>query len=364
MPIFCDLPVLNDTFDFYAELRVQLSLAFQYQNRLREAMKGIKKPVQIRFFEKKVRKREKSSGRERVYKYNCHHLRETVEVTDKKGRRKVHHRTRYLKKVDYDDMMKEAALYEYLSLQLDIANRVVDAAQKMLLRGFYHHPDDIPDFDEEARRVAAEVDDVDSHRKWHMSNRVWANYERYSCADENNLHFMSRGELLLHNAFRSCGLLPKYEVQYYDSKSGKRYYPDFSCKIDGKEFYFEYFGMMRDPKYFSDCCDKLRAYAEHGIIPGHNFVAFFSGEASAIRMAPAFEVLKKLRGGRQLLSKESVANYLENPGFIMLDSSQVCRQLPVELLQYINSVAKKHVPKGHRLKSSEKKLLSKNGNRG
>lgn len=353
MPIFCDIPdVLNKEFDFYAEMHVQLSLALQYQQKIKAALSRIVNPGEIRFFKKKVKYKRKKDSEPHVYEYNCHHLRYSETTVDQEGNIKVYHRTRFIKKGEYEEILHDASLCEYLSLQLNIVNSIIDAAKKMLLGSFYHHPDDIPDFEEEACRININIDEVAEHRQWHFSNRVIRDPAKYNCIDENNLSFMSRGELLLHNAFRSCGLLPKYEVLYRDNKSGKCYYPDFSCKINGKTYYFEYFGMMRDPTYFSDCCAKIKSYIQHGIVPGHNFVAFFSGESSGIHMKPVFDVLKSLGCGKSLLRKKSKDDIPS--GLIMLDNSYHNWQFPADLLSMITTYAKKLVPRGHRLKSSEK----------
>lgn len=354
MPIFCNLPTsLNDNFDFYTELRVQFALAVQYRQKIYDLLSKMKSIGEIRFYIKKTKYHRKRDNKDLKYEYNCQHLRYSHSVMDDSGHKKIYHSTRYLKKNEYELIMREAYFYEYIKLQYNIVCDIANKTKNFLLRGFYHHPDDIPDFDDECSKICSQIYDVQHHQEWHFYNRISRDPSKYGCIDENNMRFMSRGELLLNNAFRSCGLMPKYEVLYHDAKTGKNYYPDFSCKIDDKTIYFEYFGMMRDSAYFHECCEKLKSYLQHGIIPGYNFIAFFSGESSAIHMKPVFDTLKALCGKKSLLENYSANNEIL-PGLIALDNSSYIYQISDLIFNTFQEKILPLLPKKHRLKSSEK----------
>ena len=55
------------------------------------------------------------------------------------------------------------------------------------------------------------------------------------------------------------------------------YYPDFTIKHPetGEIYYWEHFGMMDIPEYARSAFSKMQIYANHGIIPGINFITTF-----------------------------------------------------------------------------------------
>lgn len=55
------------------------------------------------------------------------------------------------------------------------------------------------------------------------------------------------------------------------------FYPDFTIRHPhtGKEFYWEHFGKMDDPKYANNAVAKLRFYINHGIIPGEQLITTY-----------------------------------------------------------------------------------------
>ena len=50
--------------------------------------------------------------------------------------------------------------------------------------------------------------------------------------------------------------------------------PDFTIKhpTTGEIFYWEHFGMMDDPAYVKNACDKIRLYSLNGIIPSKQLI--------------------------------------------------------------------------------------------
>lgn len=68
--------------------------------------------------------------------------------------------------------------------------------------------------------------------------------------------------------FRYEGILQLGDISYY---------PDFTIKHPetGAIYYWEHFGMMDKPEYARSAFSKMQIYANHGIIPGINFITTF-----------------------------------------------------------------------------------------
>lgn len=364
MAYFSDLPIDNNaTIDVYALLRTQFLSAIKAKREIESRLKGMTDPGEIRFYKKRVKYTPKGASKPRVYEYNCHYIRTEEKVLDKKNREKTRHSTRFLKNDKYEEKKQASALYHFLKGQLEDVIKMINRVKKMILSGFYHHPDDIPDLIEEEELVYKEMSRSDDSREDHLSQRyAWAS-DKYKCINKNAEAFMSRGELLLHDAFLECGLTPQYETRLElsqtdkDPESGlsytyeKVFYPDFKCTCAGKTYYIEYFGKMNDPAYFKDACEKLRFYAKNGIIQGYNLIAFCSGDSSAIQIEPAIRALRQIAAGRSLLTK---SNINELPGIIHLDTADSW-SFSTKFKQFIANSAKKYLPKRHKYKSSEKR---------
>lgn len=356
MAIFFDLPDSRNAIDdVYALLRAQLLSAAKTSFRITSLLKGMVDPGQIRFYKKYVKYKPKGSQTTRVYEYNSHYLRYSENVVDKKGNVKVRYYTRILPNDEYEKIEKESNLFRYLSLSLRCVDDILEKTKELLQSSFYYNPNDYPDIDSEiSLAVCAEKDSEDS-RRWHIENRVCYSPEKYKCIDLHSLPFMSRGELLLYEAFAHCGLSPKYEAPLQISgprHAGKTYYPDFTCECNGKTYYFEYFGMMNDPAYFADACRKIEDYTRHGLVPGHNFIAFCSGDSSAINLEVVVKVLQKIVSGQSLLEKD---NYISMPGIVRLDSISSW-SLPQDLCNIIAEESKRFIPKKHKTKSRQRNI--------
>ncbi|MBE7066429.1 MAG: hypothetical protein E7385_02640 [Ruminococcaceae bacterium] len=365
MAIFCDLPVAdNEIIDVYAILRTQLLSASKKKYQLQQRLAHMVDPGQIRFYKKRVKYTPKDGCSPRIYEYNQHYLRISKKWIDKNGCEKVHHATRFLTNKEYAETKRDAVLYRYLSESLKYITELVNNTRRFILSSFNHHPDDIPDLNEEEINAVKELDRALSCRKWHDKYRLSFSPDKYKCLDGSNERFMSRGELLLHDAFLQCGLTPQYETRLeiedtittenLASEFGmvdlppKVFYPDFKCNCAGKTYYIEYFGMMNDPAYFKDACKKMEAYLRCGIVPGHNFIAFCSGDSSAIHMKPALHALKQIASGRSLLQEKNISML---PGIIRLDNIGNW-SLPASLSKSIIDSSSKYITKKHKYKSS------------
>lgn len=363
MAIFYDLPNENNNdIDVYAILRSQFLVASKKKAQLIERLKHIVDPGEVRFYKKKVKYTPKGSIVPKIYEYNCHYLRYSKVQKDKHGIDKVRFFTRFLTNREYEKTKKECVLYKYLKESLDYVSKLAEITKAFLLSSFYHHPDSIPDFVEEETNVTTELNKAISCRMWHLEHRAVYAPEKYKCLDNTDLLFMSRGELLLHDAFLHCGLTPQYEtvLKFDDTEQidldnyifsqpvTKYYYPDFKCCCAGQTYYFEYFGMMNDPAYFNEACKKIEAYTRNGIVPGYNFIAFCSCDPSAFHVKPVMRVLEKIVSGRTFIETN---NLHDLPGIVLLDNAGSFR-LPEHLVNFIAEKAANFIPKKHKYKST------------
>lgn len=361
MTYFSDLPLDNSApVDVYALLRTQYLTAIKTKKEIENHLIGMADPGEIRFYKKKVRYMPKGSSTPRTYEYNCHYIREKIVTDDNK----VRHITHFLTNSKYEEIKQQSDLYHFLSSQLEDIKNIIQRVKKMILSNFYHHPDDIPDLCEEENMAYEEIRRTEKNRNLHKTNRYAWSPEKYKCANSNNDVFMSRAELLIHDAFMHCGLTPQYETKLkidYTvtdpdlgnvTEDSRIFYPDFKCSCNGKTYYIEYFGMMNDPEYYNDACKKIEKYIKNGIIPGYNMIALCSGDSSAIQMEPAVQVLREIVSGRNLLKRENLNSL---PGIIRLDTLNNW-SLPSKIKKLLIRSSQKFVQKNHKYKSSEKRI--------
>ena len=201
MAYFSDLPIDNNaTIDVYALLRTQFLSAIKAKREIENRLKGMTDPGEIRFYKKRVKYTPKGASKPRVYEYNCHYIRTEEKVLDKKNREKTRHSTRFLKNDKYEEKKQASALYHFLKGQLEDVIKMINRVKEMILSGFYHHPDDIPDLIEEEELVYKEMSRSDDSREDHLSQRyAWAS-DKYKCINKNAEAFMSRGETLFWSA--------------------------------------------------------------------------------------------------------------------------------------------------------------------
>lgn len=109
----------------------------------------------------------------------------------------------------------------------------------------------------------------------------WMNspYEKQQNYNENLIHktvsgimVRSKSEALIVMILHSNKIPFRYECCLRFGE--KYYYPDFTIRHpeDGRTFYWEHFGLMDDPDYRKKMFDKLKQYADHGLIIGVNLI--------------------------------------------------------------------------------------------
>lgn len=114
----------------------------------------------------------------------------------------------------------------------------------------------------------------------------WENADYEHKSDEDKKHNVraksgrwheSKDEVLIDNALIAHGLKIRYEPLL--NIEANSLHPDF-CILNpktGEEVYWEHFGMMERPDYYSDAIWKLKLYLRNGYYPGVNFIATFTG---------------------------------------------------------------------------------------
>lgn len=85
----------------------------------------------------------------------------------------------------------------------------------------------------------------------------------------------SKSEVLIDMALYRNRIPFQYEAPL--AIGDEIFYPDFTIRHPhtGKEFYWEHFGKMDDPKYANNAVAKLRFYINHGIIPGAQLITTY-----------------------------------------------------------------------------------------
>lgn len=113
---------------------------------------------------------------------------------------------------------------------------------------------------------------------------LWTNepYEKNPRHPENLTHRSNSGNLVRSKseAFIDTMLFFHKIPFRYESVlrlGNHTLYPDFTIRHPktGKYYYWEHFGMMDDPTYARNTCDKLRLYIEHGIIPSIGLITTY-----------------------------------------------------------------------------------------
>lgn len=94
----------------------------------------------------------------------------------------------------------------------------------------------------------------------------------------------SKSEVIIDMTLSSQQIPFRYEASL--SLDGITFYPDFTIRhpVSGSYYYWEHFGMIDNPDYFSSFTHKLRYYIDNGILPGMNLIMTF--ETSSHPLSP------------------------------------------------------------------------------
>lgn len=112
----------------------------------------------------------------------------------------------------------------------------------------------------------------------------------------------SKSELYIVDRLDRYQIPFRYEMEL--QLGSKCYYPDFTiCNLEKEELvYWEHCGMVGDEEYMSSHYDKMRAYANYGIVPWKNLIVTYDDEdgnisAQEIDLAMKGLLLKLGRNG-------------------------------------------------------------------
>ena len=101
---------------------------------------------------------------------------------------------------------------------------------------------------------------------------------------DNNEQVRSKSEVIIANELKACGVPYRYEFPLLMDKNAEapdfpdydfcNLHPDFYCLNlrTRKEYAWEHFGMMDDPKYATQTAEKLALYAQNCFYPGKNLI--------------------------------------------------------------------------------------------
>ena len=73
----------------------------------------------------------------------------------------------------------------------------------------------------------------------------------------------SKSELIIANNLFSEGIKYSYEEPLFYKEEEKPIHPDFTIKIDGKNYYWEHLGLIGDEKYDINWSFKLDIYRKY-----------------------------------------------------------------------------------------------------
>ena len=320
----------NNNYNFFDEIMRQFNLIKLKLTIARNELAHISKPQEIVFF--KTKTIHFVQGKKVTYTYSYPYLR----FIDKNG----YFCTKYLKKKEYNRVRLEAERYQYLSITCNVLEDAMCKIEKMLQRAFYFHPSDTPlAVIDSQPDMNDQVSITREHNSLVLKERAVYKPEHYNCIDESGLVYASRGELLLSNILKKCGVPAKYEERVFLENTWSVLYPDFTVKLFNKHYIIELFGMMDNPEYSSRTYEKLRIYAKNGYILGKNLIGFCSFGKSNINLRPMCEVLRHL-----------VATGEVPPNLVWLEPGQ-SPPLPSDIQELVNLELSKNSKKIFRLKS-------------
>ena len=137
------------------------------------------------------------------------------------------------------------------------------------------------------------------YREWERRNMIKALEEvgEFSCQALDGTLVRSKNECIMANVLYKLGIEYEYEkVLLLKTENGeRRFRPDFTVKLNGRELYIELFGQMEDENYCIDTMNKIEIYERNGIMKGKNFLGFYCNDSRKINsmiIEKAFEQVK------------------------------------------------------------------------
>ncbi|MDD3403758.1 MAG: hypothetical protein PHQ72_10445 [Hespellia sp.] len=193
----------------------------------------------------------------------------------------------YIKKKNRQ-LAEKLALKKYCSLQLEELTR-----QLHFLNQYLENCEKIPDASQRLLEEASPYKELLLPYFQTMSKELsqWAaaDYEHNSNYPESLIHktlaghmVRSKSEVMIANALFRGKVPYRYEAALHLDDG--TFYPDFTILHPHSQeiFYWEHFGLMDKQSYRDSAFNKLKIFADHGIIPSVNFITTFETAAHPV----------------------------------------------------------------------------------
>lgn len=263
----------NEIGRLYQKACVDIAEVYQKIDQLRDV-------AEVRFYKRKVIRVIK--GNKHVYTYSCPHVR----YIDKNGKVKY----RYMNKAEYARRRNEIEQFLFLRTRADVLEKAIKSYSDLLSVNMNYTDYSVRDRND----ISLNLLDARRQREYHNEYFVSYRNDSYLCKDEKGDVYTSRGEMIVGNVIRSCGLVACYELPFFGEKTKCQYLPDFTILNNNNKVLVEFFGMMEDPEYLRRTRVKISEYAKNGYIIGKNLICLCAGGKSDFDVGPLFQVMTHL----------------------------------------------------------------------
>lgn len=211
------------------------------------------------------------------------------------------HTKTYIPKSDRK-FAEKLAMKKYLTLRLEELEKEKTAIQFYLR---HHHTADkkseqlLTEHSEYQRLLSPYFKPISQElREW-----MGEPYEQNPAYPDQLLHkgctgkmLRSKSEVLIEMQLHKNRIPYRYEAKLFLKDS--IVYPDFTIRHpeNGKEYYWEHFGMMDNPAYAKKACEKLEKYALSGIIPSVNLITTYETKDHPLTADAIEEVVEQYFG--------------------------------------------------------------------
>lgn len=125
--------------------------------------------------------------------------------------------------------------------------------------------------------------------------------ESASYLTEQGEYVRSKSELMIADRLYHAGIPYKYEcpleLHTESGPRGKKFYPDFTIYLpeQGKELYWEHFGLMSDADYLAHAISKLSFYQRVGLLQSGQLILTFEAQSTNLDPKEITEIIERIR---------------------------------------------------------------------
>lgn len=103
----------------------------------------------------------------------------------------------------------------------------------------------------------------------------------------------SKSEAIIDKLLYSYGIPFRYEQKLVLGNTTIR--PDFTIRHprNGKIYYWEHMGMMDNPDYIANACNKIKLYCRNGIVPSVNLILTYETKESPLDIETIEQMIKE-----------------------------------------------------------------------